>query len=274
MSIEFQCVLDSESEKLELVFEFLKNLKSEYPNFYEWYYGKVYDGLKSKTRSILLAYNVDDQKIAGVSILKDFEEKKICTFRVASEFQHRGIGTELMKKSIEILDTTSPLITVPEEHVAEFDKLLKKFDFKEFHRYLDYYRKEKYEISYNGYLDKRCLFSIKPEFAFKILSGEKIFEYRKTQTQKSISCMVIYAGYPIRKVIGEAEVVNVICGSPEEVWQLTNTFSGIEYSLYSKYFEGRKIAYAYQLSHPHFYNPYKELSDFKMSVPPQSYRYL
>lgn len=83
-----------------------------------------------------------------------------------------------MERSIEVLCINSPLITVSEDHIEEFKTLLQKFNFQEFHKYLAYYRKGKYKISYKCYVSS-CIFSIRAEFAFKILSGEKIFEYRK-----------------------------------------------------------------------------------------------
>lgn len=274
MSISFENIVSFNLEVVENVFEILKSLENEYPNFSEWYHEKFCEGLKNKTRSILLAYDDDGRKIAGVSILKNSCEKKICTFRVVSEFQHRGVGTELMKKSIEILGTDLPLITVSENRVDEFSGLLQRFCFKEFCRYSDYYRNGKYEVSYNGYLDKRCLFSIKPQFAFKILSGEKVFEYRKNRTKEDISYMVIYAGSPIKKVVGEVQVVDVFSGTPDNIWKLTSEFSGMDYYSYAKYFNGRDDAYAYHLQYPSRYNPYKNLVDFNITRPPQSYQYL
>lgn len=273
LSITFENVVSFNLEKTEAILDTLKPLEIEYPNFAAWYRKTVCDGLKNKTRSILLAYD-DEQKIAGISILKNFPEKKLCTFFVVAEFRHCGIGTEMMKKSIEILGTTSPIITVSENHIAEFKALLQNFGFKEFHRYQNYYREGQDEISYNGFLDRRALFSIKPEFAFKILSGEKIFEYRKTKTKENISHIVIYASSPVKKVVGEVKVADVISGIPEEIWKYTREFSGIDYDFYQKYFSGKKVAHAYHLQCPIQYQQYKDLIDFNVTRAPQSYQYL
>ena len=274
VSISFDNIVIFDLKVVEDVFEILKSLENEYPSFSEWYHERVCEGLKNKTRSILLAYDDDGRNIVGVSILKNSFEKKICTFRVIPEFQHQGIGTELMRKSIEILGTDLPLITVSENRIDEFSVLFQKFCFKEFCKYPDYYRNGKYEVSYNGYLDKRCLFSIKPQFAFKILSGEKVFEYRKRKTKENISYMVIYAGAPIKKVIGEVQVIDVFSGTPDKIWKLTSEFSGMDYYSYLEYFNGRDNAYAYRLQCPSQYNPYKNLADFNITRPPQSYQYL
>ncbi len=283
VKVSFKNIVNFNLEILDEIFYVVKSLESEYPDFYNWYHQKVYEGLKNGTRNILVARDEESQNIVGISILKNSDEKKICTFRVVPEFQHKGIGSELMKKSIGILGTNSPLITVSEDRIMEFQKILEKFNFKEVGKYNDYYRKGRFEISYNGYLNeqllrdksyKKSLFSIKPEYAFKILSGEKKFEYRRNRTKENISYMIIYATSPVKKIIGEVTVKNILCGSVENIWELTNKFSGINYDSYLKYFEGQENAYAYHLECPRQYNPYKDLSDFKLGRPPQSYQYL
>ena len=252
----------------------MKNLENEYPNFYDWYHKKIFTGLNNRTRSILIANDDDTKKIAGISILKNSYEKKICTLRVATEFQHQGIGTQILDKSMEILETNSPLITVSEKRNNEFKNLFQKFNFQEFTKYPNYYREGTYEISYNGYLDKPCLIAIKPEYAFKILSGEKTFEYRKTKTKENITHIVIYAGLPIKKIIGEVQVTEILSDTPDKIWYLTNKFAGMNYNDYKQYFGNKTIAYAYHLQCPESYNPYRDLKEFNIIRPPQSYQYL
>ena len=252
----------------------MKGLEIEYPNFSNWYHQKVYQGLENGTRSLLIARDNASKKIAGISIIKNYHEKKICTFRILSEFQHKGIGSKLMEKSLEILETDSPLITVSEDHINEFQNILNKFNFKEIKKYDNYYKEGKFEISYNGYLEKKCLFSIKPEFAFKILEGKKTFEYRKNRTKENVSCMVIYATAPVKKIIGDVKIINIINDTPENIWQLTHKTSGISYEMYFKYFLKKRKAYAYHLEYPNKYSPYKELKDFEVKQAPQSYQYL
>ena len=53
------------------------------------------------------------------------------------------------------------------------------------------------------------LISIKPEYASKILDGIKKYEYRTTKA-KNVNKMIIYATSPVKKVIGEAEVKNIL----------------------------------------------------------------
>ncbi len=139
---------------IERVYHELKVLNGEYPNFYDWYYNKVVKALDNQSRSIFVVAEGTD--IAGVLIAKDYFEKKICTLRVSPQYCHRGIGKLLFEKSFELLNTDKPIITVSEEHVFEFNKLLKYFNFSKEKIYLNYYRRGKAEISYNGFLNKEA----------------------------------------------------------------------------------------------------------------------
>lgn len=72
---------------------------------------------------------LDDGKIVAVLILKDSDEKKICTLRVAEHYRCQGIATKLLKIAHQALQCTNPLITVSSIHINEFEFLLKKNGF-------------------------------------------------------------------------------------------------------------------------------------------------
>jgi len=158
LRIRYTVIDDASSCLIDYVFEHLPDLETEYPNFKNWYYGKVCAGLASGSRKIILASSENNNDFAGVVILKNtFQEKKICTLRVDKECRFLGIGSNLIETSLKELGR-HPLITVPEEHLFEFDKLLSKYDFKRMYSYRDYYLKGHIEYTYNGYLiDDRYL---------------------------------------------------------------------------------------------------------------------
>lgn len=62
-------------------------------------------------------------------------------------------------------------------------------------------------------MNRAILLPIYPEYANRILTGEKRFEYRSRIPQKAISHIVIYATTPIKKIIGIAEVEEIISGA-------------------------------------------------------------
>ncbi|OTG93688.1 ASCH domain-containing protein [Acinetobacter sp. ANC 3832] len=122
----------------------------------------------------------------------------------------------------------------------------------------------------------KVLLSIKPEFANKILNGEKKFEFRKSLFKRDgIKTVLIYATMPIGKVIGEFDIEHIISNSPQEIWNETSEFSGISKSFFDDYFENRKMAYAIKVKHVREYLNPQALEDIKVGLKaPQSYVYI
>ena len=120
----------------------------------------------------------------------------------------------------------------------------------------------------------KILLSIKPEFADKIISGEKKFEYRTHVPSRPIKSIVIYSTSPVGRIIGEVEVIDVISGSPSSLWETTKAESGISREKYRKYFKGRKRAYAFKLGQVNKYECDVCLEKYGVTKAPQSFIYL
>ena len=121
----------------------------------------------------------------------------------------------------------------------------------------------------------KVLLSIKPEFAQKIFSGKKKYEYRKQIFKKKVSSVVVYCTSPVAKIIGEFYIDDIISGPPSELWEKTSSFSGITRSFYESYFRESEEAYALKIGKTILYNVPIEPSDiFEKFFPPQSFRYL
>lgn len=120
------------------------------------------------------------------------------------------------------------------------------------------------------------LLSIKPEFAEKIFSGEKKFEFRKNIFKRTdIEKVIVYATMPVGKVIGEFSVQGVIEGRPDAVWSQTRNHAGISKKFFSAYFDGREKAFAIKVGSFNKYDEPYPLSSLGEGVTaPQSYRYL
>lgn len=122
----------------------------------------------------------------------------------------------------------------------------------------------------------KVLLSIKPEFVEKILSGEKLFEYRKAVFKRpEVKSVVIYSTMPEGKIVGEFSIGEIIAKHPRELWEETKDVSGIERKFFDEYFSNREVAYAIQIKNLKKYdkpiNPYIEEKGFKA---PQSFKYL
>lgn len=120
----------------------------------------------------------------------------------------------------------------------------------------------------------KILISIKPEYVEKILSGIKKYEYRKVKCQKGIKSMIIYETSPIKKVVAEVEILDILEGAPEGLWEFTKDSSGTSKEFFEKYFENRDIAYAFKLGKIDIFECPKDLKDYGIDYAPQSFIYI
>ena len=96
-------------------------------------------------------------------------------------------------------------------------------------------------------MKKRIVISINPQHVKNIISGIKKYEYRKIAAKQDVSSIIIYETSPIKRVVAEAEIVEVLMMSPEELWQQTKDSSGITKQFFDKYFDRKEVAYAYKI---------------------------
>ena len=122
----------------------------------------------------------------------------------------------------------------------------------------------------------KILLSIKPEYAEKIFSGEKRFEFRKAIFRnRAVKVVVVYATQPVGKVVGEFEIEAVLEAHPRVIWSKTKRFSGITRSFFDEYFSGRDRAYAIKVSKAERYTLPLDLNSVVPSChAPQFFRYL
>lgn len=118
------------------------------------------------------------------------------------------------------------------------------------------------------------LISINPEHVENIFNGSKKYEYRKIRCKQDIDKIIIYSTYPIMKVVGEAKVEEILEDSPDNIWEETKKYSGIDLKFYQKYFKDRSKAIAYKLTKIKKYNDPKELSSYGIKAAPQSFIYV
>lgn len=121
----------------------------------------------------------------------------------------------------------------------------------------------------------KVLLSIKPEYAEKILHGEKKYEFRRTIFKNTtIKKVIIYASSPAKKVIGEFEIEYILSLDIYELWKKTMRYSGIDKKFYDSYFYGKKIGHAIRVKKAKRYSRYLDLEDYDVNKAPQSFMYL
>ena len=120
---------------------------------------------------------------------------------------------------------------------------------------------------------KKILLSINPQHVEKIINGIKKFEYRTRVAKEDIKAILVYCTYPTKKVVAEVKIKNILCDTPDKLWEKTKEYSGIDKTFYDKYFNGHSIAYAYELGEVIEYVSPKELIEFGCKYAPQSFIY-
>lgn len=119
------------------------------------------------------------------------------------------------------------------------------------------------------------LMPINPQYVDEILAGRKKYEYRKIKAKrKNVDKMIIYSTSPIKKVVAEVDVKEILEEAPEKLWEITKSESGITKSFYNKYYKNKDTAIAYKLGEIKIYNEPKELNDIGINYVPQSFIYL
>lgn len=123
-------------------------------------------------------------------------------------------------------------------------------------------------------MKKKIIISINPEHVINIINGTKKYEYRTKAAKKDINKILIYETLPIKKIVAEVEILDVISLTPEQLLEQTKNESGIsKQQFFDKYFEGRETAYAYKLGKVKVFEQPKELKDYGLKFAPQSFVY-
>lgn len=122
------------------------------------------------------------------------------------------------------------------------------------------------------------LLSIKPEFAEKILGGEKRYEFRKTSFRdpESIDTIFMYASSPVQQIVGTFKLNNVIEDRPENLWCRYGSESGIQQrTRFLNYFSQAETGYALEIDQPHrLSNPIDPRQKIENFRPPVSFQYV
>ena len=121
----------------------------------------------------------------------------------------------------------------------------------------------------------RVLLSIKPEFALKIFDGSKRYEYRRAIFKnQEVSRVIVYASDPIKQIIGEFEIEDILHEELQSLWVKTKRHAGISEKRFFNYFTNKTKGYAIKVKATRVYEDPLQLSNFMISSPPQSYMYL
>ena len=118
------------------------------------------------------------------------------------------------------------------------------------------------------------LISIKPEFVKKILAYEKLYEFRKSIFKEDVDKIFIYSTYPVKKIVGYFEVGEIICETPQELWNSFSEVSGISKKDFFKYYASSNEGFAIKIDNLHIFEEYIDMSQYDDFRAPQSFCYV
>jgi hypothetical protein len=132
------------------IFAAIGSLETTYPGFRKWFYGTV---AKASGDERAIFVTKARNQILGIGIAKrSMTERKLCTLWTAPATRDIGIASAIADSAFDWLGTSHPLFTIPEERIVEFRGLLKRWQFTQTNDVVGYYRPNKIEYVFNGYL--------------------------------------------------------------------------------------------------------------------------
>lgn len=123
------------------------------------------------------------------------------------------------------------------------------------------------------------LLSIHPNYASKILSGDKTVELRRKFPETSAigATALIYSSSPVQAIVGFARIKDVLRLPIEQIWRNHGEAACIERRDFDAYFDGLDYGYALLLEDAQTLERQRSLEDLKKEfgfAPPQSFRYI
>lgn len=123
------------------------------------------------------------------------------------------------------------------------------------------------------------LISMKPDYAKRIFSGRKKYEFRRRRPafgEKSL--LIVYSSTPERSILGHFIGLEILEDKPLRLWSMVKSEAGMSLLDYRSYFCGTDFGYAIKVSEPTKWAMPLTLSRirqrFPKFMPPQSYYYL
>ncbi len=121
----------------------------------------------------------------------------------------------------------------------------------------------------------RVLLSIRPQYAKRILDGQKRYEFRRMIFREArVTSVVMYVTLPVGLIVGEFEIQDILYCPVDELWELTSEHAGISKNAFYGYFSGKCEGYAIQIGQVYQYPEPLPLSAAPVKRAPQSFAYI
>ena len=118
------------------------------------------------------------------------------------------------------------------------------------------------------------LMSIKPQYVEKIISKEKIYEFRRSIFKKEVNNVVIYATAPEKKIVGSFELEDIIKDTPSNLWENFSNKAGITKKDFFNYFKGKDVGFALKIGKLNILDDFIDVGCLEDFRAPQSFMYV
>lgn len=258
----------------------IEDCEDIYPGIDIWFKKKAVPGIISEERKAIVVYNQNTP--VGSAIVRNGKHSKLCSMRIHSDHQKKGLGRLVMALiALELRhDSKTVHFTIPEDIWEEQRKFFHKYGFESDGFAEKQYRLFSQEIACSGTFRNmwsevlntlpivenkiihatgnrkpEIVLSIQPHYIEKILSGEKDIEIRRSfPSSWKGSKIVFYASSPYKEFVGEAEIGDIDQDSPTNIWQKYENNIGCSFLDYESYCIGKKKISAIKLNN---IKPYK-----------------
>ncbi|OQX79227.1 MAG: hypothetical protein B6D56_07470 [Candidatus Omnitrophica bacterium 4484_70.1] len=279
------------------LFELVVGSEDIYPGIDMWMKKKVIPEIFHRRRKGFIAYF--NNAPAGAAILKKDKSTKLCSLRVKDNFRNKGVAHTLLRIISNEIRKYAKLIyfTISEDVWDEIGDFLIRYDLKIRDIYPVKYRKGVKEFigftNIKNFIEcinreeiirklnktserKQIVMSVKPEYAFKIIKGEKKIEVRRCFSYKWLNSIVwIYATSPLKSIVGKGIIRNIIEMSPSMAWNEFKKYIGINKEKFYNYVKDKRkifLVFIDDIENLTPYIPWKNFEAFiDATAPPQSY---
>lgn len=273
-----------------------------YPGIGDWLDGKVREGLVSRRRVAFVGYL--NGRPSASAVMKKGQSAKICHLWIDECIKGQYLGEMFMSLMALRTDTESQRIhlTLPESVWVESGAFFQSFGFETPTRSRRQYRSSEAEFACSASASEvrnaallklsrlSSLFSVqgsaahpdlvlslKPRWAWKILTGMKKVEVRrKFSTRWLGSRVLLYASAPVKAVVGLAKIREIQHSSPELLWSSFGAALGCQRNELEDYCHGCREVWAISLDEIRPFEHAVSLDVLRSFIspdlrPPQSY---
>lgn len=122
---------------------------------------------------------------------------------------------------------------------------------------------------------RKLLLPIRPKYVDAIIAGTKRVEYRtRIRKDPEVTKALIYRSGDLKKIVAEFTIGGIMEGTPEQLWEQTKEFAGIEKKDYFRYFANKDIAFAYHICNLVIYPDPIPLVTLGIEKAPMSFMYI